>query len=322
MEDDLEAAVEQTFENQLFKNQFQIHDLLHDIGAHSFIFTASSTETGEKHILKIIKPDLPETRIKHELNITRELTGLQSPFLVPCVSVEQVSIPYNEFSLETVAIIMPAFLDGDLFDYVRQSHSTQHPERAGLQEFEIRVLGRDMIQSLIILHKHRFVHNDIKPENFLVTTRDDHKVVALCDYGMVMQMDEKGLVCGDPVMTGTPAYRAPELVNLDESWTSAVDLWALGCTFFYMFTGKMAFTGRPSGKSWILKGEMDSVIHQLNPSRDFLDLLRRLICVDCETIMTIHDVVQHPFFDDNRAIKQTVMSTLPDDSDYSPGQVE
>lgn len=43
--------------------------------------------------------------------------------------------------------------------------------------------------------------------------------------------------------TGTPSYRAPELLVEDPKYTNKVDLWALGCILFELTTGKKAFAG-------------------------------------------------------------------------------
>jgi serine/threonine protein kinase len=318
----LESAITQTFTGQLIlDDQFRITEYIKDAGGQSFIFLAFSTVSSEKFYFKVIDPSISKTRIQHELQMANEITRLQVPFLVPCVATLPVFIPFCQSQLETVALIMPAFLTGDLFNYVLESHPSHHPLRCGLDEFEIRILGRDMVEALIILHDHHFVHNDVKPENFLLTPREGHELVALCDYGMVMQLDENGFAHRNLFTTGTSGYRAPELINRNESWTAAVDLWALGCTFFLMFCGENAFLEDETWKFRILCGEPNPVITQLNPSAEFLDLVEKLICINPEERLTAKEVAQHPFFRETGDIKETVNSVLPDDTDASSGSL-
>jgi serine/threonine protein kinase len=40
---------------------------------------------------------------------------------------------------------------------------------------------------------------------------------------------------------GTGGYRAPEILNESPVFTNKVDIWALGCIFFELYTGEKAF---------------------------------------------------------------------------------
>jgi serine/threonine protein kinase len=42
---------------------------------------------------------------------------------------------------------------------------------------------------------------------------------------------------------GTLYYRAPELLAGDKAYNSKVDVWALGCIFYFMQTGALLFKG-------------------------------------------------------------------------------
>ena len=42
---------------------------------------------------------------------------------------------------------------------------------------------------------------------------------------------------------GSLYYRAPELLNGEKRYTSKVDLWSLGCVFYFMQTGATLFKG-------------------------------------------------------------------------------
>jgi serine/threonine protein kinase len=316
----LESDVARTFcHTMIMDGEFRIEECVQGVGGQSFIFQAFSTSSPEKFYLKIIDPRVGQLRIEHELLMANEMTHLDSPYLVPCVRTTGLSIPFGDSRAETAALMMPAFTNGDLFNRVLGSRPASHPSRCGLDEFEIRILGCDMIQSLIAMHEHRFVHNDVKPENFLLTPRNGQERVALCDYGLVMKLEEDGFVYGNPAYVGTPAYRAPEIVRREKRWTAAVDLWALGCTFFLMFTGEMAFTGTATAR--ILNGEPNAVIGELKPSQQFADLLRKLICVDQHVRITAHEAAGHPFFGETGNIKLSLKLVLQEEDDSWDGSV-
>lgn len=79
------------------------------------------------------------------------------------------------------------------------------------------------------LHSNSILHRDLKPSNILVT-KDSHKV-CLADFGLSRPL----LVAFDPMTPQVVSfpYRAPELLlsNNAGSYTSAIDMWSLGCVF-------------------------------------------------------------------------------------------
>ena len=100
-------------------------------------------------------------------------------------------------------------------------------------------------------HEHNILHRDIKPSNFVI---DKDFSIKLISFGQSRKFDpsknlfrrldkpfedtSSDLTPGEWV--GTQVYRSPELVKYDIS-SPAYDLWALGCTLFYMLTKKLPF---------------------------------------------------------------------------------
>ena len=76
------------------------------------------------------------------------------------------------------------------------------------------------------------MHRDIKLENFLVD--DDYNVI-LADLGVVKNIASAALT-----FVGTMVYMAPEMheqhleITNDESYSSAVDIWALGACYMFL----------------------------------------------------------------------------------------
>jgi serine/threonine protein kinase len=115
--------------------------------------------------------------------------------------------------------------------------------------------ARQICAGLEYLHKKGVIHRDIKPDNILLG-RDD--CVYLADFGTAEVFGEADAQRGVTGTCGTMAFLAPELLALLDDgskdsleWSTcelatitgvngeAVDVWALGVTFYVMLYGKL-----------------------------------------------------------------------------------
>ena len=101
-----------------------------------------------------------------------------------------------------------------------------------ISEAEQKQLLGDLLRGVAYLHSLGIVHRDLKPQNVLVTAEGRLKI---SDMGLSKRLDSDQSSF-ETVSSGTWGWRAPELV-LGERCTRAVDLFAVGCIFFYVLTG-------------------------------------------------------------------------------------
>lgn len=101
----------------------------------------------------------------------------------------------------------------------------------GLSLDFIRSIGAQLLQSLRFLKQHSIIHCDLKPENVLLKQKGGTKI-KLIDFGSSCFANEK-------VYTYIQSrfYRAPEIM-LAIPYTSAIDMWSLGCILGELFTGR------------------------------------------------------------------------------------
>lgn len=76
------------------------------------------------------------------------------------------------------------------------------------------------------------LHRDIKPDNIFVFDDNGVERAVFGDLGLMVNMDEM-----HNTDTGTFMYKAPEMLDGSPEYDKSVDVWALGCTLYYMFTG-------------------------------------------------------------------------------------
>jgi serine/threonine protein kinase len=105
---------------------------------------------------------------------------------------------------------------------------------------------RQACLSLAEAHQRNLVHRDIKPSN-LYACRAGVEVdfVKVLDFGLVRENVPGGsadlkLTAAD-ALTGTPAFMAPELALGDPDVDHLVDIYALGCTAYWLLTGDLPF---------------------------------------------------------------------------------
>ncbi len=109
---------------------------------------------------------------------------------------------------------------------------------------------RDAAHGLAAASAAGLIHRDVKPTNLMLT---DKGIVKVTDFGLAKPLDsaDPGLTQAG-VVVGTPDYIAPEQARGDEL-DERVDIYALGCTLFYLISGRPPFRQQDDAEDRYLK---------------------------------------------------------------------
>lgn len=140
-----------------------------------------------------------------------------------------------------------------------------------LTDKHFRHVIREMGKAATYMHARGLIHGDIKPGNILVTRPGD---VKLLDFGIarnVKDFTDEEAESDEEFVLGTRPYMAPELFDSTAKVDHQTDIYALGVTFYKMFTGVLPeapYRGASEIKVSLPKG-IDPILAQaMNPSPD------------------------------------------------------
>ncbi|CAB4254996.1 similar to Saccharomyces cerevisiae YPR161C SGV1 Cyclin (Bur2p)-dependent protein kinase that functions in transcriptional regulation [Maudiozyma barnettii] len=125
-----------------------------------------------------------------------------------------------------------------------------HNPRISLSMPEIKNIMLQLLEGVNYLHCTKYMHRDIKTANILI---DHNGTIKLADFGLARLYYGSPPNLKFPGSAGTGAkytsvvvtrwYRAPELVLGEKHYTTAVDIWGVGCVFAEFFEKKPILQG-------------------------------------------------------------------------------
>ncbi|XP_071376431.1 dual specificity tyrosine-phosphorylation-regulated kinase 4-like [Centroberyx affinis] len=121
-------------------------------------------------------------------------------------------------------------LGKDLLEKMRENNFQ------GFSMSRVRRYAVDLLNCLQMLKKERVIHCDLKPENILLSN-EDHEQVKVIDFGASCFEHSKTYPC-----VQTLFFMSPEVL-LGKDYSTAIDMWSLGCILAELHTGKPLFPG-------------------------------------------------------------------------------
>ncbi|MDL2717849.1 MAG: protein kinase [Acidobacteriota bacterium] len=139
---------------------------------------------------------------------------------------------YDFGCVDSVYYLAMEFVDGhSLGTYLKRGH---------FSETESIQIIRHACRALSVAHADGIVHRDIKPDNMMLTSRGDVKLV---DLGIAKRIDEDQSLTQTGQAIGTPHYISPEQIRGQKDVDPRADVYSLGATLYHLVTGHTPYAG-------------------------------------------------------------------------------
>ncbi|WWD22753.1 hypothetical protein CI109_107246 [Kwoniella shandongensis] len=280
-------------------------------GTYGVVFRARCNDTGQIYALKKLKLD--EEKQGFPITSLREVMALMvSGEHENVVGIKEIVVGDT---LNQIFIVMP-FIEHDLKTLLADM---PHP----FLQSEVKTIMLQLLSAVGHCHANWILHRDLKTSNLLMNNRGQIKVA---DFGLARKF-------GDPLgemtqLVVTLWYRSPELLLGAKEYTTAVDMWSIGCIFAELMQGEALFPGRgeidqinriyqllgrPNDELWPGYSSLP-LVQKLNPvgpmfstlrqkfrhlSYEGHNLLSALLCYDPERRISAEDAGKHLYFDES-----------------------
>src|SRR5215813_2587358 len=209
-------------------------------GAMGVTYRATDTTLQRKVALKIIKTDIAERSADARERFMREARAAAALRHENIATVHQFGM-----SLETGQYFYAMeLIEGETLD--------ERVRRAGPLDAHTTIqIAQQVTSALASAEKQGLVHRDLKPANLMLvssegeTGKNKKLLVKIIDFGLAKAIhtatDPKSLT--HDRFVGTPAFASPEQFE-HSALDVRSDIYSLGETLWFAFTGKTPFSGR------------------------------------------------------------------------------
>ena len=199
-------------------------------------------QKGDSEAKRAVKAISKRKLLEISVDYTSELKAL-TEFSKPKYRQKGVFVDFLGWwdNIDSVFLAMEYFPMGSLEDNISSG-----PPHVQLMDVMIQLL-----EGLEIMHAEGFAHRDLKPANIFVVQKDPKWWVKIGDFGISKRIQNQDTSLR--TFAGTHDYMAPEFFGYVDSiddersdYTHAVDIWALGCVVYRLWTRTVPFPANPN----------------------------------------------------------------------------
>lgn len=195
-------------------------------GTYGKVYKSRNVDTGDMAALKRLR--MESERDGMPITAIREIKLLQSLRHRNIVSLREMMIEEGNIYMTF------EYMDHDLAGILA------HPQLR-LNDSQIKFLLQQMLDGLAYIHHKGILHRDIKGSNILLDRRGNLK---LADFGLARTIDLSNPKAHYTNRVITLWYRPPELLLGATIYSTAIDVWGIGCLLVEMYTRAAIFAGQ------------------------------------------------------------------------------
>ena len=257
---------------------YKVGDVLGE-GAFSVVKLAVNRKTGQKVAVKCIDrqglPEEDENSLRQEVAIMKALNH------------ENIVKFIDFFEEKKFFYVVLEYLEGgELFDRIVQKNF--------YNEKEARDVVKVILNGMKYCHDKGIAHRDMKPENLLLTSKEDDSFVKIADFGFAIRGAQKSALT---TQLGTPGYVAPEILQ-NQPYDKSVDMWSIGVITYILLGGYPPFhdDNQKALFKKIKKGEFEFHDEYWDcVSAEAKDFISKLIKVNPKERLTCDHAYEHPW---------------------------
>lgn len=222
----------------------------------------ASGESGMIFKAKDIK--FNKIRVIEEFSHSRVLTGVRDDLKKQVDILNKFDHPniisiYEVIKSPFADYLVCEFLEGKnlmefIFDRLQKRDSSKN--EILFSDLEIKGIMKDIMRAIYYCHKHKIVHNDICPDNFVFSECDDKQMrLKLINFGVAIELKDINDFNKRNYSKyyGHINFRSPETFEYKESkydfeLVSKRDIWSAGIILFILLTGKPLVKGQKRSK--------------------------------------------------------------------------
>lgn len=224
------------------------YELLRQIGSGGMgiIYLAQDTHMPRQVAVKVVRTD---NELQENSEASQKMERLFHREMQAIAQLDHPHIlPVFDFGKEKVGEVLYTYLvmqyrpEGSLTDWLRQARNN-----AALPFAEVARFIGQAGEALQHAHDHGIIHQDVKPQNFLLRARSSQPEelpdLLLADFGLarLFASTTSQNMSQSQDVRGTPAFMAPE--QWDGKTVPASDQYSLAIMAFRMLTGQLPFQG-------------------------------------------------------------------------------
>ncbi|KAL8670245.1 MAG: hypothetical protein Q9168_005209 [Polycauliona sp. 1 TL-2023] len=225
-------------------SSIKCYEISEKLGEGTFGEVYKAQSTKDRHTVALKKILMHNEKDGFPITALREIKLLKMLSHPNVLRLEEMAVERTkgEGRKKAIMYMVTPYMDHDL------SGLLENP-KVHFSEPQIKCYMLQLLEGLRYLHASKILHRDMKAANLLINNQG---ILQIADFGLARPYDDaipqRGKGGGEAkreytTLVVTRWYRPPELLLQLRRYTTAIDLWGVGCVFAEMFRGKPILAG-------------------------------------------------------------------------------